>query len=102
MRPRTVAEDGIERALTLSVAVTLPSMPEMLLPSVRARPNDKDMGPLSNSRYWRERAEEATTMAEAMRDPVARQLMLDVATEYLELAQQAEQRETAVHTPYLS
>jgi len=74
----------------------------MFPPSVRARPDDADMGPLSDSRYWRERAEEATTMAEAMRDPVARQLMLDVATEYLELAQQAEQRENAVQKPYLS
>ena len=58
------------------------------------------MRPLSDSRYWRDRAEEATTMAEAMHDPVARQLMLDVAKEYRELAEQAAQQEHPVNGSY--
>jgi hypothetical protein len=46
-----------------------------------------------SARYWRDRAEEATTMAEAMRDPVARQLMLEAAAEYAERANKTEAKE---------
>jgi hypothetical protein len=41
----------------------------------------------------RDHAGEAMTIAEGMRDPAAKQLMLDVAEEYRELAEKAEQRE---------
>jgi hypothetical protein len=67
----------------------------MCLPVRRMRHDDIHMRPLSDASYWRDRAEEATTMAEAMRDPVVRQLMLDVAAEYLEMAEQKEQQERA-------
>jgi hypothetical protein len=43
-----------------------------------------------SAKYWHDRAEEATTMAGAMRDPLARKLMLDAAAEYAERAQRAE------------
>lgn len=51
------------------------------------------MQPLADARYWRDRAEEAMTMAEGMRDPVAKRLMLEVAEEYRELAGKAERHE---------
>jgi hypothetical protein len=75
-------------AVNAGDVVSRPAAPGLMIKSVRS---------LSDSRNWRDRAEEATTMADAMRDPVARQLMLDVAREYQELAQEAEQQEQAVN-----
>jgi hypothetical protein len=51
------------------------------------------MQPLADARCWRDRAEEAMALAEGMRDPVVKRLMLEVAEECRELAAKAEQRE---------
>ena len=47
-------------------------------------------------KHWRERAEEARTIAEKMDDPVARQSMLRIAEEYELLAIRAETRASGV------
>ena len=75
-------------AVNAGDVVSRPAAPGLMIQDVRS---------LSDSRYWRDRAEEASTMADAMRDPVVRQLMLDVAREYQELAQQAKQQEQAAN-----
>lgn len=46
---------------------------------------------LPDAAYWRDRAEEAFTMADEMKDPVARQLMRDVGEEYDRMATEAEE-----------
>jgi hypothetical protein len=75
-------------AVNAGDVVSRPAAPGLMIQGVRS---------LLDSRYWRDRAEEATTMADAMRDPVARQLMLDVAREYQELEKRAEQQEQAAN-----
>ena len=40
--------------------------------------------------YWRERAEEARAQASQMRDPRARRMLLDIAENYEQVAQQSE------------
>ena len=57
------------------------------------------MQPLADARYWRDRAAEAMSMAEGMRDPAAKRLLLEVAEEYRELAEKAEQRERPAEPP---
>ena len=47
---------------------------------------------INDPEHWRARAEEARTIAEAMRDAQARESMLRVALEYENLAQRAERR----------
>lgn len=48
---------------------------------------------LKTAACWTERAEEARTQAERMRDPMARALMEDIAHKYDLLAEQAGRRE---------
>jgi hypothetical protein len=45
------------------------------------------------SRHWSKRAEEAMTVADGMKDTIAREMMLAVARGYLALAERARQRE---------
>ena len=47
------------------------------------------------TQYWRERAEEARTQANDMRDPGARQTLLEIADNYEQLADQAERMRLA-------
>jgi hypothetical protein len=47
---------------------------------------------LDNPQLWRDRAEEARTMAEGTADADARRIMLSIAQNYEELAERAEQR----------
>jgi hypothetical protein len=49
-------------------------------------------GLLNNAEHWRERAEEARSVAEALHDPVAKHMMLGIAEPYEKLAQRAEER----------
>ena len=46
--------------------------------------NDRD--------YWRDRAKEKRTLAERMKDQLAKEKMLRIARDYEELAQRAEER----------
>ena len=48
--------------------------------------------PLNNSSYWRNRAEEARTIAESMRTAHPKSIMLKIAEDYDRLARIAEQR----------
>jgi len=45
-----------------------------------------------NAGHWRERAEKARAQASEMRDPDARQTLLEAAENYEQLAEQAEAR----------
>ena len=45
---------------------------------------------VKDAAYWRRRAEEAQAQAEELRDPAARRLLLGIADNYNQLAQQAE------------
>ena len=47
---------------------------------------------VDDSAHWRNRAEEARTLAEDMSDETSRQMMLRIAEDYLRLALHAEQR----------
>jgi hypothetical protein len=47
---------------------------------------------LNDPSHWRARAIEAHTMAGHISDPASKQLMLNVAAEYEELAKRAEER----------
>jgi len=46
---------------------------------------------VSDTKHWRDRAEEARILAEAMRDEVSKQTMLRIAADYERLALRAEQ-----------
>jgi hypothetical protein len=48
--------------------------------------------PINDPKHWRERAEEARTVAEQLTDPDSRRAMLRIAADYEELARCAEIR----------
>jgi uncharacterized protein (DUF2342 family) len=51
-----------------------------------------DPARLNDPKHWRDRAEEARTVAEPMKDLRAREIMLGVAATYEKLAQSAEEK----------
>ncbi len=55
------------------------------------------MSILDDSARWRERAEEARTMADEMKDPEARRTLLEIAVSYGKLAERAERRNNSKH-----
>ena len=48
--------------------------------------------PINDPKYWRERAEEARTIADELTDPDAKRRMRRIADDYEELAKRAERR----------
>lgn len=48
---------------------------------------------IDDARRWRARAEEARTIADQMRHPESRRIMLGIAVSYVALAQLAEERD---------
>jgi len=48
--------------------------------------------PINDPKHWRDRAEEARTVADELTDPDAKRRMLRIAADYEELAKRAERR----------
>jgi hypothetical protein len=48
--------------------------------------------PINDPKHWRERAEEAHTVADDLTDPESKRMMLRIADNYEELARRAEKR----------
>jgi len=55
---------------------------------------------LLNPEHWRHRAEEARALAEAMHDPNTRRIMLELAADFDELAERAEERHRSGNLPF--
>jgi hypothetical protein len=47
------------------------------------------------AKHWRARAEEARALADQLRDPESRRIMLGIAVSYVILARRAEEREAS-------
>jgi RNA-splicing ligase RtcB len=47
---------------------------------------------LDDPEHWRNRAEEARTVAETMNDPASREIMQRIAKDYLRMAERAQAR----------
>jgi hypothetical protein len=62
----------------------------------------KDDYSLRPAAYWRDRAEEAQTMADSMSDGFARSMMLQIATMYGQLEKRAAAAEAAIKVPLSS
>ena len=56
------------------------------------RPSPVAKVPINDPKHWRERAEEARTVADEMNDPDSKRKMLRIADDYEELARRAEKR----------
>ena len=48
--------------------------------------------PINDPKHWRERAEEARTVADAITDPDSKRRMFRISDDYEKLAKRAEQR----------
>jgi len=48
--------------------------------------------PINDPKHWRDRAEQARTLADELTDPDAKRRMLRIAADYEELAKRAERR----------
>jgi hypothetical protein len=54
--------------------------------------SDMAKSPINDPKHWRERVEEARTIADEMSDPDSKQKMIRIAADYEELARRAELR----------
>lgn len=52
---------------------------------------------IDDAKVWRARAEEARDLAQQLRDPESRRIMLGIAVSYVILAQRAEERNKKGH-----
>ena len=50
------------------------------------------MSLIHDPKHWRDRAQEARAIADEMKDPDAKQMMLGIARDYVRLAERAEAR----------
>jgi len=50
---------------------------------------------IDDARQWRERAEEARDLAEQLKNPESKRILLGIAVSYVALAKIAEERDTA-------
>jgi hypothetical protein len=55
---------------------------------------------INDPNHWRERAEEARTLAELMNDETSKQMMLRMATDYEKLAERAQLRARGEPPPW--
>jgi hypothetical protein len=62
------------------------------MPTARQAHSPTSQRPIDDATYWLDRAEEIQTIADGMRDPHARILMLDLIETYKRLAERAYER----------